>query len=178
MTNPLTREELELAAKTARLDSDQYNARIFSREEMTDLWAHMIHVNVGEDVQGFVYEPWMEPLSKIYRQNYTFKDFVNGDSVVKDCEAAYKAGLAGDQNAVDRFVGGHELSVEEGLSYVYEGMVIKFSPLKCVQYIDLSFTVDARPQGGNMDETTPNEANNGKQSSSILNSSIKSTDPK
>lgn len=147
----MNEEVLRLAAVAARdehIESSSHDARIFTAEEMDDLWANMIHVNAGEELDTFKYAPWMQPLSQIYRENYTVHPHAN--EVIHECEQAYKAGLAGDLGAVDRFVGGFELSKLETTSLM-------------IWYPTRATVLDLLGGDGIMLQPIPNEVNSGKR---------------
>lgn len=162
--------QLHMSAKAAHDEhTDEHHARIFTKEEMDDMWAHMIHVNSGDDDGTYSWQPWMAPLATIYRQVYNSHSMSDVEAhnakqaqVQQEIEAAYRAGLAGDLESVDRFVGGYELS----------SLDVGHIPYLKIEYINIELKVlahaftglDSAGAGGNMDATTPNEVNNGKLS--------------
>jgi len=138
-------------------DTDDY-VRIFSAAAMDETWGRLLHLAVFDEgvTPAFEYEEWMGPLCDIYRKHLwhtAYDGVMPGDvELTTDCKAAYTAGLAGDFDAVDRFVGGYELAhIDELVVINIKGGVAQLS----FEYVSLDVSI----ADGNMKETNPNEAN-------------------
>lgn len=113
------------------MHEETHPERIFTKEEMDDMWLRMLHAHTLGDHVEYVYNEWAVPLGKIYKESYGHgigDQF--GDELVRKCQAAYFAGWNGDLARVDNFVGGHELSREEPMPIRVEKLEASMKTLK------------------------------------------------
>ena len=153
---------------------DEHHARTFSKDEMDEMWATILHQAVfGEgNTENFEYQSWMGPLANIYNKHfynqgeYAHDGVEDASDLLRECHEAYKSGLMGDMVPLERLIGGYELSqldVEHVHVKVIKGIIVED-----VSFVSLSVLDDAR-WGGNMEATTPTKDNNGLNDSPTSN---------
>lgn len=98
------------------MHEDTNPERIFTKEEIADMWLRILHVNTLGDTVEYVPYEWAVPLGKIYHDRYHDVVFDQWEEISRDCRAAYFAGWHGDMEHVYNFIGGHELSREEPIA--------------------------------------------------------------
>lgn len=113
------------------------NAMVLTREQASEMYSQMLHVEANV-VEEFKYSPWMEAIARIYIQNcgpdYVIHDATNyrwlaAKDLFDEVIQVYIKGLAGDLEAVDRFVGGYELAQDLDLVIALEStQKLSFGP--------------------------------------------------